>query len=111
MANEESTPSTAKEQSVSVEAARARLKAGRWYQLIFGVICMVMIANLQYGWTLFVTPIQDKFHWQLKDVQWAFTAFVAAETWLVPIEGYLADYFGPRVIVMVGGVLTADRKS
>jgi OFA family oxalate/formate antiporter-like MFS transporter len=105
---EDSASSTKSEPSDSaVEAARARLKAGRWYQLIFGVICMVMIANLQYGWTLFVTPIQDKFHWQLKDVQWAFTAFVAAETWLVPIEGYLADYFGPRVIVMVGGVLTA----
>jgi OFA family oxalate/formate antiporter-like MFS transporter len=106
--NEESTPSTstANEQSVSVEAARARLKSGRWYQLIFGVICMVMIANLQYGWTLFTGAIKDKHHWDLKDIQWAFTAFVAAETWLVPIEGYLADYFGPRTIVIVGGLLT-----
>ena len=107
MANDESTPPTANEQSVSVEAARARLKSGRWYQLIFGVICMVMIANLQYGWTLFATPIKDKFHWKPEDIQWAFTAFVFFETWLVPIEGYLADYFGPRVVIIVGGVLTA----
>ncbi len=29
----------------------------RWAQLIMGVVCMAMIANLQYGWTLFVDPI------------------------------------------------------
>ena len=29
----------------------------RWVQLVFGVICMVMIANLQYGWTYFVDQI------------------------------------------------------
>ena len=106
MATEDSTTSNANE-SVSVEAARARLKAGRWYQLAFGVICMVMIANLQYGWTLFATPIQKKYNWDLKDIQWTFTMFVFFETWLVPIEGYLADYFGPRMVIIVGGVLTA----
>src|SRR5678815_1548858 len=101
MANDESTPSTANEQSVSVEAARARLKAGRWYQLAFGVICMVMIANLQYGWTLFATPIKKKYNWDLKDIQWTFTMFVFFEPWLVPVEGYLADYFGPRMVIIV----------
>ena len=35
----------------------------RWGQLVFGIICMVMIANLQYGWTLFVNPIDQKYHW------------------------------------------------
>jgi OFA family oxalate/formate antiporter-like MFS transporter len=103
--NEESAASTSN--GPSVEAARARLKAGRWYQLSFGVLCMVMIANLQYGWTLFVTPIGKAHGWKLEDIQWAFTAFVAAETWLVPIEGYLVDHFGPRLVVIVGGVLTA----
>ena len=34
----------------------------RWSELVFGVICMVMIANLQYGWTLFVGPIDQKYH-------------------------------------------------
>ena len=33
----------------------------RWIQLIIGVICMVMIANLQYGWTFFVPDIQKTF--------------------------------------------------
>jgi OFA family oxalate/formate antiporter-like MFS transporter len=64
-----------------------------------------MIANLQYGWTLFVTPIDDKFHWGRPAIQVAFTLFVLAETWLVPVEGYLVDRFGPRPVTLAGAVL------
>jgi OFA family oxalate/formate antiporter-like MFS transporter len=79
----------------------------RWGQLVFGIICMVMIANLQYGWTLFVNPIDQKYHWGRAAIQVAFTIFVATETWLVPLEGYLIDKFGPRVMVFGSGVLVA----
>jgi OFA family oxalate/formate antiporter-like MFS transporter len=79
----------------------------RWGQLIFGIICMVMIANLQYGWTLFVNPIDQKYHWGRAAIQVAFTIFVLTETWLVPIEGYLIDRFGPRVMICGSGVLVA----
>jgi OFA family oxalate/formate antiporter-like MFS transporter len=81
--------------------------SGRWWQLLFGIICMTMIANLQYGWTLFVNPIDAKFHWGRAAIQVAFTIFVLTETWLVPIEGYLVDRFGPRPVVLVGGILCA----
>lgn len=77
----------------------------RWTQLIVGIICMVMIANLQYGWTLFTIPMKDKFGWGLASIQVAFTLFVLFETWLVPIEGYLVDRFGPKIIVLIGGAL------
>jgi OFA family oxalate/formate antiporter-like MFS transporter len=77
----------------------------RWMQLFMGIVCMVMIANLQYGWTLFVGPITDKYGWTRAAVQVAFTIFVLTETWLVPIEGYLVDKFGPRPVVLVGGLL------
>ncbi|HEX7198585.1 MAG TPA: oxalate/formate MFS antiporter [Dongiaceae bacterium] len=76
-----------------------------WAQLIIGIICMVMIANLQYGWTLFVGPIGDKYHWTKATIQVAFTVFVLFETWLVPAEGYLVDRFGPRWMIVIGGVL------
>src|SRR6516225_8707835 len=66
---------------------------------------MVMIANLQYGWTLFVGPLEQTFHWPRKDIQFAFWLFVLAETWPVPFEGYLVDRFGPRLVVLVGGML------
>src|SRR6185436_1365868 len=79
----------------------------RWRQLLFGIICMVMIANLQYGWTLFVGPIDQKYHWGRAAIQLAFTIFVLTETWLVPIEGYLIDRFGPRIMIGGSGVLVA----
>src|SRR5678809_528564 len=79
----------------------------RWLQLLFGIVCMVMIANLQYGWTLFVNPMHDKYGWSLAAIQVAFTLFVAFETWLVPIEGWLVDRFGPRAVT-VGGADAAD---
>jgi len=79
----------------------------RWGQLFMGIICMAMIANLQYGWTLFVNPIADKHGWSRAAIQVAFTIFVLTETWLVPIEGYLVDKFGPRPVVLAGGVLCA----
>lgn len=77
----------------------------RYVQLVAGIACMVMIANLQYGWTLFVTPIDQAHHWGRAAIQVAFTIFVLMETWLVPFEGYLIDRFGPRPTCVVGGVL------
>jgi OFA family oxalate/formate antiporter-like MFS transporter len=79
--------------------------ANPWAQLILGILCMVMVANLQYGWTLFVNPIDAKYHWGRASIQVAFTIFVLLETWLVPFEGYLADRFGPRWMVVIGGTL------
>src|ERR1700680_2889763 len=90
----------------SVTGARAS-EATRWGQLIFGIICMVMIANLQYGWTLFVGPIDSKYHWGRAAIQVAFTIFVLTETWLVPVEGYLIDKFGPKAMVFGSGILVA----
>src|ERR1700694_2441265 len=65
---------------------------------------MVMIAYLQYGWTLFVGPIDAKYHWGRASIQVAFTIFVVLETWLGPVEGYLVDRVGPRWVVVVGRV-------
>src|SRR6202023_357233 len=86
---------------------RTASEATRWGQLIFGIICMTMIANLQYGWTLFVNPIDQKYHWGRAAIQVAFTIFVLTETWLVPLEGYLIDKFVPRVMIGASVVLVA----
>src|SRR5580698_7776870 len=76
-----------------------------WVQLVVGIVCMAMIANLQYGWTVFVTPIQDKQGWSLAAIQVSFTIFVLVETWLVPFEAAFVDKYGPRVMVAIGGAL------
>jgi OFA family oxalate/formate antiporter-like MFS transporter len=79
----------------------------RWVQLILGIVCMALIANLQYGWTLFVNPIEAKYHWGLTAIQLSFSIFVVVETWLVPVEGWLVDKFGPRPVIAGGAVLAA----
>jgi MFS transporter, OFA family, oxalate/formate antiporter len=81
--------------------------ANPWIQLTIGVICMACVANLQYGWTLFVNPIDAKYHWGRAAIQVAFTVFVLVETWLIPVEGYLVDRFGPRWVVIGGAILVA----
>jgi OFA family oxalate/formate antiporter-like MFS transporter len=77
----------------------------RWIRLSAAVVAMMMIANLQYAWTLFVEPIRTATHWKLSDVQWAFTLFVALETWAMPCSGWLIDRLGPRVFLSFAGIL------
>src|SRR3954454_24554161 len=84
---------------------RESLFENRWLILFFSVLSMVAVANFQYGGTLFVPPLQKHLHAEQAAVQVTFTVFVLLETWLVPFEGWLVDKFGPRLLVMAGGVL------
>jgi len=83
----------------------------RWSYLVICVICMVMIANLQYGWTLFVNPINKAHGWSIASIQFAFAVFIALETWLTPIEGWIVDNLGaqrgPKLMVGFGGIMVA----
>jgi len=82
----------------------------RWMQLIVGVICMAMMANLQYGWTFFVPPMAKAHNWEIASIQVAFSLFIAFETWLTPIEGFIVDYIGqrgPKIMVAIGGMFAA----
>jgi OFA family oxalate/formate antiporter-like MFS transporter len=77
----------------------------RWFRLGAAVIAMIMIANLQYSWTLFVKPIIAATGWKLSEVQWGFTFFIAVETWGMPLSGWLIDRIGPRFFMTFGGLL------
>jgi len=77
----------------------------RWFQLVASLIAMIMIANLQYSWTLFVKPMQTATGWKLSDIQWAFTLFILFQTWVQPAQGWLIDRLGPRAFITVAGVL------
>jgi MFS transporter, OFA family, oxalate/formate antiporter len=92
--------------STAMVAATARVAGVRWLQLVSGVVCMIAAANIQYAWTLFVPEIQKTFGWSRPSIQTAFTIFVIIQTWLTPLEGYLIDRFGPRLLVIFGGVFT-----
>lgn len=84
----------------------------RWARLVAAVVAMMMIANLQYAWTLFVDPIVTTHmklfheHWKLSDVQWGFTLFIAFETWAMPCSGWLIDRVGPRIFLSLAGLMT-----
>ena len=90
------------------DARPAAIDGKRWTILTFAILCMVMIANLQYGWTLFVNPIATKHGWSIAAIQLAFSIFIALETWLTPVEGWIVDQLGPRgpkIMVAFGGIM------
>ena len=94
--------------SEAIAPAPASFLTNRWTQLVIGILCMALVANLQYGWTLFVNPMQTAHpDWVKASIQLAFSIFVVVETWLVPVEGWLVDKFGPRPVVAVGAVMVA----
>src|SRR5436190_3729697 len=81
--------------------------SNRWAQLVAGITGMVAVANFQYSWTLFEGPLHERHPgWTKVEIQDALVIFfVSAQTWLVPLEGYLAERFGPRKLLIGGGVL------
>ena len=94
--------------AAQLDARPAAIDGKRWTILTFAILCMMMIANLQYGWTLFVNPIATKHGWSIAAIQLAFSIFIALETWLTPVEGWIVDQLGPRgskIMVAFGGIL------
>ena len=77
----------------------------RWFQLCASLVCMIMIANLQYSWTLFVQPLRGATGWKLSDIQFAFTLFIFCQTFVQPLDGWLIDRLGPRGLISVAGIL------
>ncbi len=96
--------------TAQVDARPAAIDRTRWTILTLAIVCMVMIANLQYGWTLFVNPIATKHGWSIAAIQFAFSIFIALETWLTPVEGWIVDRLGARgskIVVAFGGIMVA----
>ena len=95
--------------AAQADARPVAVTTARWIILTCGILCMVMIANLQYGWTLFVNPIAAKHGWSITAIQVAFSIFIALETWLTPIEGWIVDLLGARLgaklMVAFGGIM------
>src|SRR6266852_5235983 len=91
--------------SPTEQNARLSLLHNRWLILFFSVLSMVAVANFQYGWTLFVPPLQKHLGQEQAVIQVTFTVFVLLETWLVPFEGWLVDKFGPKLLVLLAGIV------
>ena len=97
--------------TATFDSRPSAIAATRWTQLICCILCMILIANLQYGWTLFVNPINKAHGWSIASIQFAFSIFIALETWLTPIHGWIVDSLGGRrgakLVVAFGGIMVA----
>src|ERR1700712_2967988 len=78
----------------------------RWIQLVLGLIAMMSISSPQYVWTLFTKPFQDSLGTSLPAVQWTISIVIVLQTWLSPIQGYMVDRFGPRLLIAAGCILS-----
>jgi len=78
----------------------------RWSQLVLGLIAMMSISSQQYVWTLFTGPLNQKLGTTLAELQWTFSLLIILQTWCSPLQAYLVDRFGPRLLIAVGALLS-----
>jgi OFA family oxalate/formate antiporter-like MFS transporter len=78
----------------------------RWTQLILGVIAMMAISSPQYVWTLFTGPLNQKLGTTLAELQWTFSLLIILQTWCSPLQAYLVDRFGPRLLISIGALMS-----
>jgi OFA family oxalate/formate antiporter-like MFS transporter len=78
----------------------------RWNQLGLGLVAMMAISSPQYVWTLFTGPLNQKLGTTLAELQWTFSLLIILQTWCSPLQAYLVDRFGPRLLISVGALLS-----
>ena len=78
----------------------------RWCQLVLGLIAMMAISSQQYVWTLFTGPLNQKLGTTLAELQWTFSLLIILQTWCSPLQAYLVDRFGPRLLISVGAAMS-----
>src|ERR1700742_4739821 len=92
--------------TTAVAETRGSVASTRWVQLVLGVIAMMAISSPQYVWTLFTKPFQDALGVNLPAIQITFTIVIVLQTFFSPVQGYLVDRFGPRLLIAVGCLLS-----
>jgi OFA family oxalate/formate antiporter-like MFS transporter len=64
------------------------------------------ISSPQYVWTLFTKSFQESTGATLAAIQITFSILIVLQTWLSPLQGYLVDKFGPRLLIAFGCALS-----
>jgi MFS transporter, OFA family, oxalate/formate antiporter len=77
-----------------------------WMQLLLGFIVMMTISSPQYVWTLFVPSFQKTTGSILSEVQWTITILIVLQTWLSPLQGYLVERLGPKLLIGLGALMS-----
>ena len=92
--------------TIAIQTERAAWYSNRWNQLVLGIIAMMAISSPQYVWTLFTGPLNQKLGTTLAELQWTFSLLIILQTWFSPLQAYLVDRFGPRLLISVGALLS-----
>jgi oxalate/formate antiporter len=92
-------------EALDLEVAEATART-RWLQLLMGFIVMMVISSPQYVWTLFVPAFQKTTGAALSEVQWTITILIVLQTWLSPVQGFLVEKLGPKLLIGVGALLS-----
>src|SRR4029077_14793483 len=90
----------------TIAETRGSTASTRWVQLVLGLVAMAEISSPQYFWTLFTKPFQDALGVNLPAIQITFTIVIVLQTFFSPVQGYLVDRFGPRLLIAVGCLLS-----
>ena len=90
----------------AVPAYGTEAATARWIQLLLGFIVMMTISSPQYVWTLFVPSFQKTTGAILSEVQWTITFLIVLQTWLSPLQGYLVERLGPKLLIGLGAVMS-----
>lgn len=84
---------------------------GRWILIVLGMIINLCLGTI-YSWSVFVAPLTTYFTTQLGQVVNAneillpFSVFLAFFAIAMPFTGKYIEKYGPRNMVIVGGLLT-----
>ena len=93
--------------TATLPSTNSKASSTRWVQLVLGLVAMMSISSPQYVWTLFTKSFQTSLHTTLPAIQVTFSILIVLQTWLSPLQGYLVDKFGPRILIAAGCALSA----
>ena len=80
--------------------------AARWVQLALGLVCMMAISSPQYVWALFTKPLGAALSVPPAALQVTFSLLIVLQTFFSPLQGWLVDRFGPRLLIATGCLLS-----
>ena len=84
---------------------------GRWILIVLGMALNLCLGSI-YSWSVFVGPLTEYFTTTLGqqvtagEILMPFSVFLACFALAMPLTGKSLDRYGPRLIIIAGGILT-----
>ncbi len=87
-------------------ATPSAVPVNRWWQMLLGFVAMMAISSPQYTWTLFLHSLEGKLGASLAQLQVTFSLLIVLQTFCSPVQAWLVDRFGPRLLISIGCALS-----